>query len=159
MAPRAERRLFEDGVFFHADGRAKLLFEDPRPLPEPTDERYPLILLSGRGSSSQWHTQTRTAKSSVLRKLYPEEAYVEINPDDARRYGLSPSDYAIVESRRGKMRARVYVTHVVQPGQVFVPMHYAETNRLTFAAFDPYSRQPSYKHCAVQIRKSDPFAD
>jgi anaerobic selenocysteine-containing dehydrogenase len=159
VAVQAERRLFEDGRFFHPDGRARLLFESPRPLPEPTDERYPLILLSGRGSSSQWHTQTRTSKSAVLRKLYPEEAYVEVNPEDARRYGLSPSDYAIVESRRGKMRARVNVTHVVQPGQVFVPMHYADANQLTFAAFDPYSRQPSYKHCAVQIHKSDPFAD
>jgi assimilatory nitrate reductase catalytic subunit len=156
---QAERRLFEDGQYFHADGRAKLLFESPRAVPEKPDERYPLILLSGRGSSSQWHTQTRTSKSSVLRKLYPEEAYVEVNPEDARRYELSPSDYAIVESRRGKLRARVHVTHVVQPGQVFIPMHYAQANQLTFAAFDPYSRQPSYKYCAVQIRKSDRFAD
>ena len=159
VAVQAERRLFEDGKFFHADGKAKLLFEAPRPVPEKPDERYPLILLSGRGSSSQWHTQTRTGKSPVLRKLYSEEPYVEVNPDDARRYELSPSDYAIVESRRGKLRARVHVTHVVQPGQVFVPMHYAEANQLTFAAFDPYSRQPSYKYCAVQIRKSDRFAE
>jgi anaerobic selenocysteine-containing dehydrogenase len=28
-----------------------------------------------------------------------------------------------------------------------------ETNKLTFASFDPYSRQPSYKHCAVHIEK------
>jgi anaerobic selenocysteine-containing dehydrogenase len=159
VAAQAERRLFEDGRFFHPDGRAKLLFEAPRAVPETPDERYPLIMLSGRGSSSQWHTQTRTGKSAVLKKLYSEEAYVEVNPADARRYDLSPSDYAIVESRRGKLRARVHVTHVVQPGQVFVPMHYAEANQLTFAAFDPYSRQPSYKYCAVQIRKSDRFAD
>jgi assimilatory nitrate reductase catalytic subunit len=32
-----------------------------------------------------------------------------------------------------------------------MPMHDAMTNRLTFAAFDPYSRQPSYKACAVRI--------
>lgn len=159
VAVQAERRLFEDGKFFHADGKAKLLFEAPRALPEPTDERYPLVLLSGRGTSSQWHTQTRTSKSSVLRKLYPEEIYVEVNPEDARRYDLSPSDHAIIESRRGKLRARVHVTHVVQPGHVFIPMHYPEANQLTFPAFDPYSRQPSYKHCAVQIRKSDRFAD
>jgi anaerobic selenocysteine-containing dehydrogenase len=156
---QSERRLFEDGGFFHGDGKAKLLFEAPRALPETPDAAYPLILLSGRGTSSQWHTQTRTAKSSVLRKLYPEEAYVEVNPEDARKYDLSPSDYAIVQSRRGKMRARVHVTHVVQPGQVFVPMHYAETNQLTFPAVDPYSRQPSYKYCAVQIRRSDRLSE
>jgi assimilatory nitrate reductase catalytic subunit len=156
---QSERRLFEDGRFFHADGKAKLLFESPRPAPEAPDATYPLILLSGRGTSSQWHTQTRTSKSSVLRKLYPEEAYVEVNPEDARQYELAPSDYAIVESRRGKLRARVHVTHVVQPGQVFVPMHYAETNQLTFPAVDPYSRQPNYKYCAVRIRKSDRLSE
>ena len=31
-------------------------------------------------------------------------------------------------------------------------MHYAETNRLTLA-FDSYSRQPAYKHCAVRVRR------
>jgi assimilatory nitrate reductase catalytic subunit len=42
----------------------------------------------------------------------------------------------------------------VQPGQVFVPMHHPETNRLTFAAFDPLSRQPAYKACAVAIHRA-----
>jgi assimilatory nitrate reductase catalytic subunit len=32
-------------------------------------------------------------------------------------------------------------------------MHEPQVNRLTFPSFDPYSRQPSYKACAVQIRK------
>ena len=34
-------------------------------------------------------------------------------------------------------------------------MHYDVMNRLTFAAFDPYSRQPAYKACAVRITKLD----
>ena len=41
-------------------------------------------------------------------------------------------------------QARIYV-------QDRMPMHYVETNALTFAAFDPYSRQPSYKACAISI--------
>ena len=68
-----ERRLFEDGAFYHADGKAKFLFEIPREVPEPTDFDYPFVLLTGRGTSSQWHTQTRTGKSAVLRKLYPDQ--------------------------------------------------------------------------------------
>jgi anaerobic selenocysteine-containing dehydrogenase len=31
-------------------------------------------------------------------------------------------------------------------------MHYARTNQLTFPDFDPHSRQPSYKTCAVAVR-------
>jgi anaerobic selenocysteine-containing dehydrogenase len=39
----------------------------------------------------------------------------------------------------------------VKPGQVFIPMHYEIMNQLTFASFDPYSRQPAYKACAVRV--------
>jgi assimilatory nitrate reductase catalytic subunit len=52
------------------------------------------------------------------------------------------------------MRAKVVVTSSVREGQVFVPMHYVETNRLTRAEFDPHSRQPSYKHAAVEVRRA-----
>jgi assimilatory nitrate reductase catalytic subunit len=52
------------------------------------------------------------------------------------------------------MRARVSVTPTVGGGQVFVPMHFVETNRLTNPSFDPYSRQPSYKSAAVEVRRA-----
>ena len=146
-----ERRLFEDGRFYHADGRARFLFEAPRPLPEPPTERFPFLLLTGRGTAAQWHTQTRTAKSAVLRKLYPGDVYVEINPADARTLAIRSNDRVQLSSRRGQIEATAFVTRAVQPGQLFVPMHYAVTNRLTDAVFDPYSKQPSYKVCAVQL--------
>ena len=151
-AGRTERRLFEDGRYYHPDGRARFLHEDPRPLPEPPNERYPLLLLTGRGSAAQWHTQTRTAKSAVLRKLHPAQVYVEVNPADARARGVVTSDTVRIESRRGRISATAFVTRSVQPGHVFVPMHYEETNRLTDAVFDPLSKQPSYKACAVELR-------
>jgi hypothetical protein len=34
-------------------------------------------------------------------------------------------------------------------------MHYAEVNRLSQPDFDPHSRQPNYKHCAVALEKPD----
>ena len=80
----SQRRLFEDGRFFTDDGKARLLFEANRPLPEPTSSEFPLTLLTGRGNSSQWHTDTRTGKSAVLRRLAPRGDYVEISPVDAR---------------------------------------------------------------------------
>ncbi len=155
VVAQSQRRLFSDGHFFHADGKAKLLFDAPRPVPEATTPDYPFVLLTGRGSSSQWHTQTRTEKSAVLRRLYPNEPYVELSPADAERLAITPGSWVIVESRRGTFRARAYPTHVVRPGQLFVPMHYAKANQLTFPAFDPHSRQPSYKHCAARVRPID----
>lgn len=151
-APREERRLFADGQFFHPDGKARFLFSESQRVPEPTDSAYPFTLLTGRGSASQWHTQTRTGKSAVLGKLAAAAPYVELSPIDASVLRITPGQRVVVESRRGHMVARAFVTHTVQPGHVFVPMHYARTNQLTFPAFDPHSRQPAYKSCAVSVR-------
>ncbi|HEX4998813.1 MAG TPA: molybdopterin oxidoreductase family protein, partial [Terriglobia bacterium] len=151
--PVQERRLFEDGVFFTPDGRARLLFDEPRPVPEKTDDEFPLVLLTGRGTSAQWHTGSRTNKSAVLRALAPSACYVEISPRDAKRAGLTSGGMARVSSRRGSFAATAFVTATMPEGQVFVPMHYAEVNLVTYPAFDPHSRQPSYKYCAVSVRR------
>lgn len=149
-----QRRLFADGQFYHADGKARFIYEASRPMPEPPTADYPFILLTGRGTAVQWHTQTRTGKSDVLTKLAPREVYVEINPADARRLSIRPQELVFVTSRRAAIRATAFIAPTVAPGQVFVPMHYPEANRLTDATFDPYSKQPSYKACAVSLRKS-----
>jgi len=146
-----ERRLFENGQFYHQDGKAKLHFSDPSPMPERPDEGFPFILLTGRGTSSQWHTGTRTGKSDILKKLYPAQAYIEIHPRDARRLGILSNQVITIRSRRGSMKASAYIAPTVQPGQAFLPMHYPEVNRLTHPSFDNHSRQPNYKACAVQI--------
>ncbi len=122
-------------------------------MPEPPCNDFPFVLLTGRGSSAQWHTQTRTAKSDILRRLYPETIYIEINPEDAANLKVGSNDRVEITSRRGRIEAFAFVTYTVQPGQAFIPMHYPAVNKLTFPAFDPYSRQPSYKACAVAIRR------
>jgi len=151
---RSERRLFADGHFFHPDRRAKLLFSPPRESTEQPDAEFPFVLLTGRGTSAQWHTLTRTGKSDILRQLAPSELLLELNPDDARRLHLRAGDTARVASRRGELTACVHVTPTVRPGQVYLPMHDVATNRLTCPAFDPHSRQPSYKFCAVRVERA-----
>jgi assimilatory nitrate reductase catalytic subunit len=153
VIPDQERRLFEDGKFFTPDGKARFLFDAPRPVAEPVDADYPFVLLTGRGTSAQWHTGSRTNKSDVLRRLSPQGCYVEINPADAERLGILPTEEVAIRSRRGLIVAAAFITPTVQPGQVFIPMHYPEMNKLTFPSFDPHSRQPSYKHCAVAVGK------
>ena len=154
LAP--QRRLFADGRFYHKDGRARFVFEEPRPTPEPPGGEFPLQLLTGRGSAAQWHTQTRTGKSDILRKLYPQDPYVEINPADAEGLGLRPGQWVIVESRRGQARVRAFLTPTVPMRHLFLPMHDGSTNRLTDAVFDPESRQPAYKACTARVRAIQP---
>ena len=110
------------------------------------------MLLTGRGTAASGTRRRAPRSRRCCASLLRSEVYVEINPDDADRENLRPNQRVLVESQRGSVEARVFVTHAVQPGQVFIPMHYDETNQLTLAHFDPYSRQPSYKDCAVRIR-------
>jgi assimilatory nitrate reductase catalytic subunit len=156
VAEIRERRLFADGRFHTPDGRAVFHYSPPQPVPEPTDDQYPWVLLTGRGTSSQWHTNTRTSKSAVLRQLYPENCYVEIHPEDAVRIGLISGGRVLVRSRRAELVADACITPVVQPGQVFIPMHYRELNPLVLSVVDPHSRQPSYKFCAVDLEALPP---
>lgn len=133
------------------DERAVFLFSEPAPLPEPPDSEYPLLLNTGRGSSAQWHTGTRTDKSAVLRKLAARAHPLEINPADAARFGITSGQRVRVSSRRGDTEALAFVTATIAPGQIYLAMHGPEVNRLTFPCFDPHSRQPGYKACAVRI--------
>lgn len=146
-----ERRLFADGRFFTSNGRAQLLTDPVEPLPEVPDEQYPFMLLTGRGTVAQFHTQTRTSKVEMLRKLYPADLHAQINPADAERLGIEDGEAVRVFSRRGSAEALAEVTEEVRPGHVFLPMHYYDTNKLTYPVFDPYSHQPGYKAAAVQV--------
>ncbi|MFC7336936.1 molybdopterin oxidoreductase family protein [Haloferula chungangensis] len=150
----SERRLFADGHYYTPSGRARILYSAPDELPEAPDAKFPFMLLTGRGTSSQWHTQTRTSKSDILQKLYPAEAYIEIHPRDAKRLGVLNNQTVTIRSRRGEMKASAYLAPTVQPGQLFLPMHYPEVNKLTHPSFDPHSRQPNYKASAVTISPS-----
>ena len=152
--PSPQRRLFADGRFYHPDGRARFLFEDPRP-PPAARRRLPVSALDREGSAEKWHTLTRTAKSYVLRKLASKDPHVARNPS-RRRDGPWAIARSVAVRRitpRPRVRACVF-TPTVQRGNLFLPMHNGSTNRLTDAVFDPESRQPAYKACAARVRPS-----
>ena len=69
------------------------------------------------------------------------------------RIGSASAPATSLPCRRSadSLHGRAVVTPAVQPGQLFIPMHYETTNLLTDAAFDPYSHQPAYKSCAVNV--------
>lgn len=146
-----ERRLFSDGKFYTPSGKAKFIFDPPAPLPEPTSTAFPYTLLTGRGTSAQWHTQSRTNKSAVLRKLYPSVLLLDLHPADAHELSIKDRDPVTISSARASITAHAHLTTSVKPGEVYLPMHEPDVNRLTFPSFEPHSRQPSYKACAVTV--------
>ncbi|MFZ5814891.1 MAG: molybdopterin-dependent oxidoreductase [Bacillota bacterium] len=147
-------RLYTDGRFNTPDGKAVLWAMDPAPLPELPDGEFPFNLNSGR-VQEHYHTGTKTRKVEELNNLVPG-AYVELNPKDAEQLGVDYGDKVVIESRRGKIEAKVVVTSMVAPGSCFVPMHFNEgpVNQLTVWAVDKFSKEPNYKQQAVRVRRA-----
>ena len=61
-----------------------------------------------------------------------------------------------VRSRRGELTGHAHVTEAVRAGAVFVPfvkLGDSAANFLTNPAFDPSSKIPEYKVCAVAVER------
>lgn len=148
-------RLYADGKFQFEDGRARLIAAECNPFPEQPNNEFPLVFNTGR-TVEHWHTRTKTGRVPILQRLSPR-AWLEMNPRDAKKLGLKPHDRVSVISRRNKVDGiELRVTEIVGPGQVFMPFHYEETNSnlVTQSAFDPVSREPNYKQCAVRVERT-----
>ncbi|WP_439497437.1 molybdopterin-dependent oxidoreductase [Bosea sp. (in: a-proteobacteria)] len=154
--PRGTERLFAEGGFFTADGRAVM-----KPLAEPAlaatpGERFPLLLNTGR-IRDQWHTMTRTGQSPKLGAHVAEPA-VSVHPADAARYGLAADGFARVENEHGAVVLKVVLDDGVQEGALFAPIHWsAETasdariGAAVQAFCDPFSGQPEMKATPSRI--------
>ncbi|HKO12176.1 MAG TPA: nitrate reductase [Acidobacteriaceae bacterium] len=153
--PGAARRLYADGQFQTETGRARLICGEWRPFPEQPSSDFPLVLNTGR-TVEHWHTRTKTGAIPILDTLSPR-AWLEMNPRDARALGLRPHERVDVLSARGAVRrVELRITEIVAPGQVFMPFHFVEwnVNAVTQSEFDPVSREPNYKQCAVRVETS-----
>ncbi len=132
-------------------GKANFTKVKYRPSEELPDDEYPYLLTTGR-NLFQYHTGSMTRKVPQIEKA-AGEAYIEMHEEDAKKLGLEDGETVNVASRRGEININVRVTDRVNPGVVFVPMHYAEAaaNVLTNDALDPVCKIPEYKVCAVRI--------
>ena len=151
-------RLYGDGIFPTADGRARFVPVHHADPAEPPDRSFPLTLTTGR-VRDHWHTLTRTGQAPALRARTPEPI-VELNLADAQRAGIHDGDFVEVASRRGKLIAQCRVTSAIREGVCFAPFHwgrrlgfYKSANNLTLSASDPMSSQTELKACAVRLRR------
>jgi anaerobic selenocysteine-containing dehydrogenase len=150
-----EERLYTDGIFAFEDGRARLHQLPCEPFLEQPDREYNLILNTGR-TVEHWHTRTKTGRVAQLDDMVPN-AWLEMNPVDAEQLKLRSHDRVTVISRRNRVaQVELRITGIVAPGQVFMPFHFAEANSnlVTLGAFDPISREPNFKQCAVRVERS-----
>jgi assimilatory nitrate reductase catalytic subunit len=165
---RARCRLYEDGVFPTADGKARFANTVYKPVAEPRESRYPFSLTTGR-LRDHWHGMSRTG---TLGRLFGHvaEPSVQMNAQDMARRLLKDGDLVHVTSKRGSIVVPLQASPEVAVSQAFIAMHWGEeylsgqstsgdtlagVNALTTSAYCPSSKQPELKHAAVKILKAE----
>ena len=153
-------RLYEDGRFPTADGRARFVAVEHQPTADVPNAELPISLLSGR-LRDHWHGMSRTGAVPRLFNL-EDEPLLAMHPCDMRHRNLESGDLARVSNARGEIIVRVAERAGLQRGRAWMPMHWGSrfmnspgVNALACDAIDPYSMQPELKHAAVQIARVD----
>ena len=136
--------------------KAKIFF---RPYMEPCempDGTYPFWLCTGR-VLEHWHTGTMTMRVPELYRAVPE-ALCYMHEADAQKLNLQHNDVVWVESRRGKVKARLDLRgrNKTPSGLVYVPFFDENVyiNKVCLDATCPISKETDYKKCAVKIYKA-----
>jgi anaerobic selenocysteine-containing dehydrogenase len=119
------------------DERLKDLGFDPLPgYHEPTEspvktpelaKEYPLIITTGGRVPVFRHSELRNIP--ILREIV-SELLVSINPKTAGELGINDGDLVTIESPRGNMEAKAYLTEGIDPRVVQVPSHWAGKNNV-----------------------------
>jgi assimilatory nitrate reductase catalytic subunit len=150
-------RLFADGRFGHADGKAHMQTTDWRDSGDPIDAAYPVFLTTGR-VVSHYLSGTQTRRIGPLVDQYPEP-WLEIHPSLAATLGIADRDWVEVTTRRASVVIQAAVVKTIRPDTVFIPYHWPgqrSANRLTHRTIDPRSKIPEYKVSACRVEKVAP---
>jgi len=150
------KRLFGDGRFAFADGKARFVATTPRQPKHALSEEYPLVLNTGR-VRDQWHTMTRTGKAPRLTGHTPEP-FVDMHAQDALAAGVRENELVRITTRWSSMIARLRMSGEMRRGMIFVPIHWSGTfasdsrvGALVNPVVDPISGEPEFKHTPARV--------
>lgn len=152
-----QKRFFADGQFYTPSGKANFIPITYRPPMSQVSQRYPMVLNTGR-IRDQWHTMTRTGLAPKL-GAHRTEPFLQINPQDALCFALKEGQIAVLENQWGQAKARVTLSTDMNPGHVFMPIHWTAVESsdgkvcpLVSPDTDPVSGQPEAKFTPVAIK-------
>src|SRR5690606_21291578 len=120
-AAQSPPRLYTNGVFPTASGRARFMDTGYAPVAEQTSAAYPLRLPTGR-LRDQWHTMSRSGLAAALNR-HVEEPLVYLNPGDMRRQHILDDTLVKLKTRRGSIILPAMGDDGLKPGHAFLPMH------------------------------------
>lgn len=158
---KGKKRFFEDGKFFTPDQKARFIPITPQYPKQIIDLNHNFVLNTGR-VRDQWHTMTRTGKTSRLLNHLPE-SFVAIRPCDAQRAEIKEHSLVKIKNQRGEIIVRAKYSNEQTKGTLFVPIHWNQqvsshgtVNRLIAQITDNISGQPESKFTPVQIESYKP---
>jgi nitrate reductase NapA len=125
-------------------------YAEPVELPS---REYPLWLCTGR-VLEHWHSGTMTMRVPELYRAVPQ-ALCYMHEKDAEKYRFKQGELIWIESRRGKVKARVDTRgrNKTPRGLIFIPWFDENVfvNKLTIDATCPISKETDFKKCAVKV--------
>ncbi|KQW52333.1 MULTISPECIES: nitrate reductase [unclassified Roseateles] len=153
-------RLYTDGRFATANGRARFITKAYQPTAEVASPKRPFALTTGR-MRDQWHGMSR---SGSVPNLFAHEGrpLVRLHPSDAARRKLAEGELVHVRSRRGEVVLPLKLDENVPLAGADIAMHWGDefigaqhgVNAVTQGAFCPDSKQPELKFSAVAIESA-----
>jgi len=131
-------------------GKGLFIETDYVPTKERTNNKFPLLLTTGR-ILSQYNVGAQTRRTPNV--VWYGEDVLEIHPHDAENRGIKDGDMVALASRKGDITLRATITERVQPGVVYTTFHNPETgaNVVTTEYSDWATNCPEYKVTAVQV--------
>lgn len=159
LQPKGSARLFEEGVFATANGKANFVAISAQlPQTDSLTYDYPLVLNTGR-IRDQWHTMTRTGLTSTLLS-HIDQPFVAMHPVTARSYDIEAGDLVEVSSPIGSIKVIAVIDKAMAKKQLFVPIHWndqyssmARVDTLVAPITDAISGQPELKYTCANITK------
>ena len=131
-------------------GKGKFMLTEYVPTEERVNQKYPLILTTGR-ILSQYNVGAQTRRTANVD--WHDEDRLEIHPHDAEERGIKEGDLVSIVSRAGETTLHARVTERMQPGVVYTTFHHPESgaNVITTENSDWATNCPEYKVTAVQV--------
>jgi anaerobic selenocysteine-containing dehydrogenase len=116
---------------------------------------YPLILTNAKFPTFV-HSQQRAI--SRLRKSSPEPV-AELHPETASRCGIKDKEWMVVESPKGAIKLRAFVTDRILPGVVCCQHGWWQAcNELDLPGYNPYTSDGANPGTLIGTELSDPVS-
>lgn len=135
-------------------GKGKFVFKEYVETPEILEysEEFPYILTTNR-VLEHYNAGTMTRRTGNNEII--TEDILMINPIDAKENDIESGDRIEMESARGKVEIKAFVTDEVKPGILSTTFHFPELmlNIVTSSISDEIAKCPEYKVVCVRMKK------